>query len=373
MRIGSYNVENLFARAKVFDDGQSAEAKAVLAAFAEFSELRGHPVYSDADKARMLELLDILGLLKSDDSKYVWFRKVRGVFLRRPKSGPPTIVASGSDAWIGWLELKTAPVRAVAMANTARVINELGAEILGVVEAESRPTLARFATSLIAEVGGTPPAHVMLIDGNDDRGIDVGILTTDSHDVIAIRSHVDDVDDEGLIFSRDCAEYHVRANDQGDVIVVMVNHFKSKGYSTPGDKLGAKRRGRQAKRVAEIYKQRIQDGFTNIAVVGDFNDSPDSAALDALLVGTDLRDISTHPNFDFGTRKGTFGSGNEGDKIDYVLLSPNLFAKATGGAVFRKGVWRGPHTKNPWPMFDTLTSELEAASDHAAIYADIDI
>jgi Endonuclease/Exonuclease/phosphatase family len=129
----------------------------------------------------------------------------------------------------------------------------------------------------------------MRIDGSDDRGIDVGILTTDSHDVIAIRSHVDDVDDEGLIFSRDCAEYHVRANDQGDVIIVMVNHFKSKGYSTPDDKLGAKRRGRQAKGVAEIYKQRTQDGFTNIAVVGDFNDSPESAALDALLVGTDLR------------------------------------------------------------------------------------
>ena len=373
MRIGSFNVENLFARAKVFGDGGSLEAKAVLSAFAEFSEVRSHPIYSEADKARMIQLLDILGILKSDDSKYVWFRKVRGAFLRRPRNGPPTIVASGGDAWIGWLELKTEPVRAAAMANTARVIKEIGAEILGVIEAESRPTLARFATSLIAEVGGTPPAHVMLIDGNDDRGIDVGILTADSHDVIAVRSHIDDVDDEGQIFSRDCAEYHIRANDQGDVIVVMVNHFKSKGYSTAGDKLGAKRRARQAKRVAEIYKERIQDGFTNIAVVGDFNDAPGSVALAPLLVGTDLRDISTHPAFDFGTRKGTFGSGNEAEKIDYVLLSPSLFAKATGGAIFRKGIWRGPRTKNPWPIFDTLTSDLEAASDHAAIYADIDL
>jgi hypothetical protein len=72
----------------------------------------------------------ILGLLRSDDSKYVWFRKVRGAFLRRPRTGPPKIVASGSDAWIGWLELKTAPVRAGAMKNTARVIHEVGAEIL---------------------------------------------------------------------------------------------------------------------------------------------------------------------------------------------------------------------------------------------------
>jgi len=78
-----------------------------------------------------------------------------------------------------------------------------------------------------------------------------------------------------------------------------------------------------------------------------------------------------HPAFDFGPRQGTFRSGNEGDKIDYVLLSPALFARATGGAVFRKGVWRGPRTRNPWPIYDTLTADVHAASDHAAIYADL--
>ena len=91
------------------------------------------------------------------------------------------------------------------------------------------------------------------------------------------------------------------------------------------------------------------DDVRPVSVVGDFNDAPDSAAVDSysLLVGTDLRDISTHPDFDFGTRKGTFGSGNEAEKIDYLLLSPSLFAKVTGGAIFRKGAWRGPRTKNP--------------------------
>jgi len=95
--------------------------------------------------------------------------------------------------------------------------------------------------------------------------------------------------------------------------------------------------------------------------------------LQPLLGGTDLTDISAHPNFDYGTRKGTFGSGNESAKIDYVLLSPALYAKATGGAIFRMGVWRGPRTKNPWPIYEELTAEVHAASDHAAIYADIDL
>ena len=31
----------------------------------------------------------------------------------------------------------------------------------------------------------------------------------------------------------------------------------------------------------------------------------------------------------------------------------------------------GPRTKNKWDMYDTITSDVHAASDHAAIYADI--
>ncbi|MFZ0158497.1 MAG: hypothetical protein WAL50_05655 [Kineosporiaceae bacterium] len=65
--------------------------------------------------------------------------------------------------------------------------------------------------------------------------------------------------------------------------------------------------------------------------------------------------------------------GNETGKIDYVLLSPALFARARGGAVFRRGVYRGPRTRTPWEIYPTLTAEVHAASDHAAIYADIDL
>ena len=55
-----------------------------------------------------------------------------------------------------------------------------------------------------------------------------------------------------------------------------------------------------------------------------------------------------------------------------MLLSPALFARATGGGVNRSGVWRGPRTREPWDVYDTLVDEVDQASDHAAIYADID-
>ncbi len=210
----------------------------------------------------------------------------------------------------------------------------------------------------------------MLIDGNDDRGIDVGILLKATMPIEHIRTHVFDTDTAGVVFSRDCCEYRVRMPD-GQPLAVLVNHFKSKGYSEPGDRLGTKRRTRQATRVAEIYTECIDAGIERIAVVGDLNDTPDAAALAPLVAGTDLRDISTHPAFDGGPRTGTFQGGK--DKIDYVLLSPALFARATGGGAFRKGVWHGPRVKDPWEMYPTLTAEVHAASDHAAIWADVEI
>jgi endonuclease/exonuclease/phosphatase family metal-dependent hydrolase len=258
------------------------------------------------------------------------------------------------------------------MQHTAMVIRDVAADVLGVVEADNRLVLRMFSDALLAGLGVRPYEQVMLVDGNDDRGIDVGILIRGDYPLQQIRTHVFDADGQGVVFSRDCCEYHLRT-PAGDSVIVLVNQLKSKGYSTPGDPQGAKRRARQATRVAQIYQELRDSGSDLVAVVGDLNDDPASVALRPLLIDTDLRDISTHPNFDFGSRRGTFGSGNEKDKIDYVLLSPALFAKATGGAVFRKGVWRGPRTKNPWPIYDTLTAEVHAASDHAAIYADLDL
>lgn len=371
MRLGSFNVENLFERPKALNLDSWAEGRPILAAHARVNELIQNDPYSEADKAEMLTLLEQLGLLRSDTARYVRLRKIRGAFLRRAKTGEVSVVATGRTSWIGWVELITEPITQRAMEHTAMVIRDVGADVLAVVEAESRPLLATFTRTLLDRVGGTPYAQVMLIDGNDDRGIDVGLLTRPGYPILDIRTHIFDVDAIGPVFSRDCAEYHL-GTPEGERLVVLVNHLKSKGYGSPGDVTGAKRRRRQAERIAAVYAGLRAEGLTHVAVVGDLNDDPSSAAL-APLLQTDLRDISTHEAFDFGTRKGTFGSENETGKIDYVLLSPALFARARGGAVFRKGVYRGPRTKNPWEIYPTLTSEVDAASDHAAIYADIDL
>jgi endonuclease/exonuclease/phosphatase family metal-dependent hydrolase len=278
------------------------------------------------------------------------------------------VIANGRSDWIGWVELKREEVNEVATRSTARVINELDADILGVVEAESRTGLVRFSNNVIGAEGGTPYAHAMLIDGNDDRGIDVAIYTRAGYEIVSIRSHVDDKDGQGRIFSRDCAQYEIKT-PQNSTIHVLVNHFKSKGFGSFAE--SNDRRRRQAIRVKEIYDD-LRRSNDLIAVLGDLNDTPNSQPLAQLIANTNLKDISQHPNFDDGGRPGTYANGTANDKIDYVLLSPALFAAVTMGGILRKGVWGGKNGAL-FPHYPEITKMSEAASDHAAIWAEINI
>ena len=56
-------------------------------------------------------------------------------------------------------------------------MRDVKADVLGVVEADNRIALQLFSELPLKKVNGKPYEHVMLIDGNDDRGIDVGLLT----------------------------------------------------------------------------------------------------------------------------------------------------------------------------------------------------
>jgi hypothetical protein len=68
-------------------------------------------------------------------------------------------------------------------------------------------------------------------------------------------------------------------------------------------------------------------------------------------------------------RPGTYANGTASNKLDYLLLSPALFARVTAGGVFRKGVWGGVHG-TLFPHYDEMTQASHAASDHAAVWAD---
>ncbi len=379
MRLASFNVENLFERARALNQDQWAETpgadpsrwaagRPILDAYSELNALLRRTSYSAADKARIVAILSDLGLQRSDDSPFVRLRQNHGRLVRRPRAGGLEIVADGRDDWIGWLELRTEAVDEVATQNTARVLRDVNADIVAVIEADHRISLCRFNEQILPGVGGEPYAHVMLIDGNDERGIDVGLMTRAGYPIGQMRSHVDDRGPGGAIFSRDCPEYAIDL-PSGERLMLLVNHLKSKGYGTAA--VSNARRLAQAMRVREIYDGLRASGETLIAVAGDFNDTPESAPLAPLLAqGSELRDVSAHPRFDSDGRPGTYANGTKGNKIDYILLSPALFDRVEHAGVFRKGVWGGKNGAL-WPVFPELTKAAQAASDHAAVLVDI--
>ncbi len=244
MRLASFNVENLFSRVTAFDPEGGAEAERALAGFAEFNALIAKPAYGGADRARLLELLEELGLAKDDDARFVRLRQNRGAFLKRRKGGALDIVAGGRGDWSGWLELERSPMDETAMRMTAQVIRDVGADVIGVVEAENRPALKGFSDTLLPLVDGEPYAQVMLIDGNDPRGIDCGLMAREAFPIVSMLSHVDAMDERGTIFRRDCPEYHLDTPGSGR-LVVLVSHFKAKPAAGGRTSCGGARRPRR--------------------------------------------------------------------------------------------------------------------------------
>lgn len=373
LRLAAFNVENLFSQPRAFN---RPDADRTLADHARINEIFQHDSYSDTDKQEILDILRRFNLLGTDGDPakpqtLAILRSYRGELLRWNGSSSPTVTARGRSDWVGWLELVEDNITGAAIANTARVLREVDADIVGVVEAEDRHALLRFSDSLLRTDDGRLYPHVMVLDGNDSRGIDVGILAKAAYPVRSMRSHVDDEAGGGRLFSRDCPEYWFAFPESsslaGQHLVVMVNHLKSKRGDGGGDL-----RRRQAERVAAIYQHLRDDGVAHIAVVGDLNDYPGSDPLVPLLRDTDLRDFAEVKSFDDGGLPGTYGNGGPEDKIDYLLLSPSLFERATHAAIFRLGVWSEPDG-SLFPHFDTITSKVEAASDHAAVFVDIDI
>lgn len=375
MRLAVYNVENLFDRAKVLAQGTWAEGRAVLETYAELTKLLQQQRYSPAEQRSIIRMLTKLGLAASDDAPLVRLRQNRGRLVRRSRDGAMTVVASGRGDWIGWLELKRETVSDLAVRHTAQVVHDLDADVLGVVEAEDRWALRHFNADQLAPLGGRLFGHILLIDGNDERGIDVGLMTRGPLPIGCVTSHVDDSDLAGPIFSRDCPEFEIPLGADR-TLIVMVNHFKSKAS---GGREADLLRKRQAQRVREIYEQRRAEGFDLVAILGDLNDTPTSDALSPLLgaggtgvasTPSDLRDLAQVEVFDDGGWPGTYSTASARNKIDYILCSPALFGAITAAGVHRLGVWTA---SGRWPMYPTLKRAQDAASDHAALWVDIDL
>ncbi|NVM77553.1 endonuclease/exonuclease/phosphatase family metal-dependent hydrolase [Duganella sp. SG902] len=363
IRIASFNMENLFTRPLALSDEAEAAGRQAVEDHAELNAIVEKDSYSGHDKRRLLELDEVyrFSSLNAPSNTYVVLNRVRGQLYSRSKTGAVTIVAAGRADWTGWFDLRMGEVTWAATYNTARVIAGVNPDILVCVEVESRPTLGRFNSQVLKAQFNHGYPHHMVIDGNDERGIDVGILSR--YPISGMASHVDDARPDGSrIFSRDCPEYWIALPDGGELLV-LPNHFKSKrGGDTPA--MQEKRRA-QAERAHAIAVAGLER-TPHVLIAGDLNDTPAQPLFNSLWQDG-FTDIQDHPSYPTD-RPGTYGTGTAANKIDYLIMSPALRQRLTNTGIERQGSY---HPKL-WQPYDTVTKASDEASDHHLVWAEFD-
>lgn len=351
-RAATFNIENLFERAKVINMGDHAKAERILNDVGSLNKLLGKAAYSAADKAAILQFAEAL-------KNYITIREDRGK-LFTGSGANRRVSASGAKDWDGAIAFKRAPISEMARESTADVVKAVRAEVLCTVEIENRPTLQNFNRECLDT---KKFKYAMAIDGNDERGIDVGLLS--QFELVNIRSHVYDRDSVGIIFSRDCLEVELRLPD-GRSLHVLCNHLKSKGYGAQAAN-DAKRK-RQATQLARILS-RYNLASELVIVAGDMNDEPASTPLRPLVNTPNLFDVLELQFGNDAMKRWTYRYRNQKSQIDFLLVSKPLKTGFQSAGVERRGL-HGIKSITGETPFPSVKSPSTAASDHGAVWAE---
>lgn len=168
---------------------------------------------------------------------------------------------------------------------TAQAIRETKADVVCVQEIENKEILDAFNNYYLKEATGVHYGWRRSFDGNDRRGIDVGVM---SKIRISVKSHAEHTfDDFGLfndklreyglsegdrIFRRDCLEVNLKVGNKP--LSLFVCHFKSMVGGRDETRCV---REAEAKAVCRIIKDKLEKEKTDPAkadwlILGDMND-----------------------------------------------------------------------------------------------------
>ncbi len=150
-------------------------------------------------------------------------------------------------------------------------LKALDADIVVLAEIENQAILDDLNKTEL----GSAYVKAVVLEGNDSRGIDVGMLSKIAPDSVV--SHKDDffvkagTNGPQYRYSRDCLEVHFTFNQRR--VIVLGVHFKAKAAPDDPDKRLAE--GQHTRKIADDLQAKEPDAA--IVILGDFNDTPDSA------------------------------------------------------------------------------------------------
>jgi endonuclease/exonuclease/phosphatase family metal-dependent hydrolase len=178
-------------------------------------------------------------------------------------------------------------IRAKPQRERARLvarIRAMNADVIALQEVEDVDALTRFAT---VDLEGAGYLHRVLLEGNDRRLIDVGVLSRcPIGAVTSWRNAVAGRGDSGPVFSRDLLQVEIlNPNRTRKLFTIFNTHLIARRPDQ--DPISAQAdatRLRQAETAARIIADQTRP-HERFLVCGDFNDVPDSPCLAPLVAG----------------------------------------------------------------------------------------
>lgn len=299
----------------------------------------------------------------------------------QPQGDPGGIVLTfGEDqvkarTFLGRLIKEKDPIDTQTIAE--RIRDVVNADVLAVQEVEHINILKQFNADFL----GGMYRHAILIEGNDSRFIDVGLLS--KHPIGAIVSHqaaTHQDDPNNRVFSRDLVQIEI-CNNQGDKLFNIYNtHLKS--HFVPHDqdpvegaRLANERRQRQAETIGSILSRMERPG-SPFVLTGDMNDPPDSEHIQAMLSsdGIPLVNVLEHAQETRPAKPETPGQG-DGPPTNVWTHRFNPSGPAPPKYELLDQIWVSPSMadKASNPSIDRRTKHGGDGSDHDPAWVDFDL
>jgi endonuclease/exonuclease/phosphatase family metal-dependent hydrolase len=265
-----------------------------------------------------------------------------------------------------------------ATSEIARRITEvMNADVLAVQEVEHIEILKQFNRE---HLGNLYP-HIALVEGNDQRLIDVGILSKlPIGTIVSHQTAVHPDEPTRRVFSRDLLQVEILGNNGNKLFTIYNTHLKSHFVSAEEDPMqGAinanNRRKRQAETISRILT-RMERPNSRFILTGDMNDPPDSEFLVPMLTvdNQPLVNALENPTETRPAKAETSGQG-PGPKSKAWTHRFNPPGPELPRYELFDHVWVSPSLAGRFlnPTIDRRTKHGGDGSDHDPAWIDIDI
>lgn len=201
----------------------------------------------------------------------------------------------------------------------AESIRALNADVIAVEEVENRFYLERFVNVFLPEMGYR---DVVLFEGNDGRGIDVGLISRIPVGEVRSHRHLRFPGHDGgeARFNRDVLAVTLEPKD-AEPFDVWVVHLKS---NAGGREAAEPIRMAEARELRRLLDEELTENpEARFLVTGDFNDTPESETIKTIVgagtnalwsAGSDLNDPAAV----------SYNQGEFRSVIDFILCSPAM-------------------------------------------------